>query len=737
MSSAGWRRLALTALAFSAINNGVSPLPVSPTPSTTPTPTLSATPSPSFLPLFCASCTIYKYEVYDNYQFWEVPADADYSYLGVALWGAGGWWSSGFLNRERTRGAFVMGALPVVRGELLRIIVGSARRTSADYHGCGASATLPQDTSSRGKGGGRSAIQRRLTQLPDSVFTDLAVSGGGGTAIGSSTVSFIGPECVSDGGALRVASGPSTIAGASDANYQSCTNGVLGCGTGAGGGGFCGGMNTSTSNLICGGGGSSLPSNLVCPVVADSQFGNLTSGVLLPSTGTLGTGGSDGAVWIWILPPTWEPCMPGFRLDPSVSPTPSPSLSPTSSPTPSTTASESRTPSTSPSHTSSHTPTPSLSPTPSPTPSTTASESRTPSTSPSPSVSPTPTSTLSASQTPSPSLSPTSSPTPTSTLSASQTPSPSPWPFLQIGIGMGRNNLTALGSPEAVEALRGALAGVSSSSTTGGSSSVVVVAPPLLVRVVSVCGVAPRVCSYRGGGRRLLLLESSHGRALSGDSLTDVLVEAELLFADAQSLEGALSSMSNDPQAWKSRLAAALANSTVAVLGSVSLTAFTVLASSTGKRGASSDAGEGNGLFATVPVALWMLVVAAVLVALSCVVVGTLCYCCARRGGGKGGAQVGPSTTTTTTVLSSAPPPPGYGGWVQGVPPSGRGDGQGGMVAQLPVSFAPAQVQNKGGGGPGGAAGAAAGGAAAAPPRWYLAQSRRLGEGEGGGGALM
>jgi len=102
---------------------------VSPSPSSTPTPTLTPSPSPSYLPLFCESCPRVQYGVFDDYQYFDVPRNASYEWLGVALWGAGG--KTGSYSRFESRGAFVMGALRVFRGERLRIIVGSSRAAAA------------------------------------------------------------------------------------------------------------------------------------------------------------------------------------------------------------------------------------------------------------------------------------------------------------------------------------------------------------------------------------------------------------------------------------------------------------------------------------------------------------------------------------------------------------------------------------------------------------------------------
>jgi hypothetical protein len=627
----------------------------SPSPSFTSTATMTATPTPSYLPLYCASCPLYKLSVVNDYLYWSVPVDAPYSWLGVAMWGAGG--SSTWPGFSRTvgvvdpvihgtRGAFIMGALRVVKGETLRIIVGSAGGSSADYHGCGSTYVI--DSQNSAKGGGRSAIQRRLQELPESAFKDIAVAGGGGGIATQYWVTYTPREdqCVSDGGSASTASGPAAAAGASTANFSSCVNGLSGCGVGPGAGGFCGGGSTvgpdkyGGDTFVCGGGGSSNPSNLECAYGADSQKGNLAN-LHLPDVGTLGSLGSDGGVWIWILPPSWEPCVkPQFPTPSATS-----SASATMSPSPSATQSS----------TSTFTPTASSTSTPSPTPSGTPTASRTST----PTTSPTPTSTSSSAN------SVFQSPTPTPSTS----PSSSPWPALDVRLGLGNANLTALAEREALGFFEGALLDCMGPAA-------------LAARVLSVCAATtPPGCTYTAASRRLQVADDDAGPRVLSNVLGYVLVTAEVLFLSPSSLSTAAASVESAPSAFSARLSSALVNTGAAMFGSVSLSTLGVLVQSRGG-GVSPPTQEPSAglLFSTVQVAGWVFVVVA---ASTLVVLVTAVAITRWRMKGRvapsssegATANYSPTTTASTTATTAFVSSQPVGGWVvsNDVPPQRRG----------------------------------------------------------------
>ena len=149
------------------------PASQSPTPSAPLTPSKSPTISamPSRIPVLCPStvCVQYAFFPQPTWQFWLVPASADYHFIYVAIWGA-----SGGINNDRYPwlggyGAFAAGAVAVVPGEALRIIVGAM--SPLETGGCGGWS----------HGGGRSSIQRMINGSFEDI---LSVGGGGGGAWG-------------------------------------------------------------------------------------------------------------------------------------------------------------------------------------------------------------------------------------------------------------------------------------------------------------------------------------------------------------------------------------------------------------------------------------------------------------------------------------------------------------------------------------------------------------------------
>ena len=319
-------------LLFTLPSSTVISQPVSPsvsfTSTPTPTTTLTITATPAHWPGYvCPDCPIYRFDVFDDYQYWQVPLTATYKYIAIALWGAGGTVPLNSPSYKRrfhsTYGAFVTGVLPVTAGENLRIIVGASGATENDYHGCGSRYLNQENT---GKGGGRSALQRVIQELPSQVFADVVTAGGGGAIILEAGMISFPPSCDDPGHGSSINQGlsTSTIGGHSDEQYSTtCLNGNRNCGNLGGGGGYCGGTSVAPAQFSswnnpprCAGGGTSYPKNLLCGYVADMYFGNLSS-VRLPIVGSPGTPEHDGAVYIWILPDDWKPCEPGIVILPS------------------------------------------------------------------------------------------------------------------------------------------------------------------------------------------------------------------------------------------------------------------------------------------------------------------------------------------------------------------------------------------------------------------------------------
>ena len=241
----------------------------------------------------------------------------------INLWGSGGGGSGG-------HGAFVSGALQVVHGETLRVIVGT-NTDSSEESGCGGASS----------GGGRSSVQR----LIGSAYVDVATAGGGGSGMKWSAPGgdagagpFAGNGSSSDDDPGQVAAG-----GILNATGL-CAQGSRGCGLAGvysgGGGGYCGGLGSDDFGGGGGGGcsfsGGFNVSELSCVYLADNLIGNLAF-TPLPGDGAAQPGAS-GLVIISELPEAWAPCSPVYppqSLSPSPSPSPTPSCSPTPSPTPS------------------------------------------------------------------------------------------------------------------------------------------------------------------------------------------------------------------------------------------------------------------------------------------------------------------------------------------------------------------------------------------------------------------
>ena len=257
--------------------------------------TISAPPTPSVsqsaipAPL-CASCERFTFTPAPEYLEWQVPANPEYSWLSVYLWGATG---GGTTNGV---GAYVSGALRVVAGETLRLLVGAASKS--DFNGCGG-------VGLGNPGGGRSAIQRSVS----GVFSDVVTAGGGGAG-SNEYCPDLGPDTFCPGGhagrGMSGYSGSPSNNGGSSADYSGlCSVGTRSCGedapaggwaNGGGGGGWCGGTAANGG----GGGGSSNPSALSCVVTADFFSGNL-SRTFIPQS-------YQGLIVISVLPPQWEPC---------------------------------------------------------------------------------------------------------------------------------------------------------------------------------------------------------------------------------------------------------------------------------------------------------------------------------------------------------------------------------------------------------------------------------------------
>lgn len=311
-----------TATATATISGSRTGSPA-PSPSTSSSATRSTTPSPSFLP-WPKAITHFEATTGSDMRTFTVPATVNV--IEVALWGAGG--GTMAAPAFGGAGAFVTGMLPVTPGETLRIITGRPGR------GCGAAAA-PQDADvtdaeaaggggGRGfditvggmrlcasSGGGRSAIQRRMTVGGVDVWYDVVASGGGGggvysytalqprggmaswnatgargsdlrptTSGGDSSAAAVGGGGASTemGGeanaallaassALGVVSAPAAGTATRGGHSLFCPNCAygnassmgLGYGSGGGGGAFGGG----SGGRLGGGGGSSLISNLV------------------------------------------------------------------------------------------------------------------------------------------------------------------------------------------------------------------------------------------------------------------------------------------------------------------------------------------------------------------------------------------------------------------------------------------------------------------------------------------
>ena len=279
---------------------------ISPTRSSSKTMSATRSASPSPTPL-CppSSCTPYTFTARSYEQTWVVPLTPTYSYLFVNLWGAGGGYQSDtFYNYGG--GAFMSGAIAVVPGETLRIIVGGFNGLSA-FLGC---AGKSEASYGGNYAGGRSAIQRLL----NGNMTDILTAGGGGGSRGAPPYGYY----------LAYSAGFSTSDG------TTCIRGVRNCGNNgslgmgiASGGGWCGG--------VTGGGGSSFNATyLFCAYRANPYF-NTSQYTPLPG-GNAGKVNNDGLVIISAMPQTWQPC---DTILPSVPDSPTISISGTITPTPS------------------------------------------------------------------------------------------------------------------------------------------------------------------------------------------------------------------------------------------------------------------------------------------------------------------------------------------------------------------------------------------------------------------
>lgn len=230
-------------------------------PATTVTPTgapstrvpLTLTP---YTPLYVLSYT-------GNYINFTVPIKA--TGLSFYMWGGGGGGGAdgGFATSYSGAGAYLQGRLSVIEGEQLRIIVGQGGQrnyityysTMTDAQGGGGAGTV--------QGGGRSAIQKYISNA----WTEVVTAGGGGasprTNYGGSggNAYFTGTSQAGTGqnGASGGGQGGSASAGgAGTVNWQSSPSGIASSGGTQGFGGQAGGHSGYTlgqSIHLPGGGG--------------------------------------------------------------------------------------------------------------------------------------------------------------------------------------------------------------------------------------------------------------------------------------------------------------------------------------------------------------------------------------------------------------------------------------------------------------------------------------------------
>lgn len=288
-----------------------------------PSMTSSAAASPSSLP-WPNAITHFEPTTGADVRYWTVPATV--SVIEVALWGAGG--GTMAAPAFGGAGAFVTGMLRVTAGETLRIIAGRPGR------GCSPATAAQQDANTtdaeaagggggRGfdvtvggmrlcasSGGGKSAIQRRVSVGGQDAWVDVAAAGGGGGGVYSysamqprggmaswnatggrgsdlrPTTSGGDPSYAVGGGGASIQMGGEASAALVDASaavgvstgaafgaadrgghallcpgcaYGNSSAMGLGYGSGGGGGAFGGG----SGGKLGGGGGSSLISNLI------------------------------------------------------------------------------------------------------------------------------------------------------------------------------------------------------------------------------------------------------------------------------------------------------------------------------------------------------------------------------------------------------------------------------------------------------------------------------------------
>ena len=145
--------------------------------------TASQSPSPSSTPSMSATQSppaVIPFSYNGNFQYFTVPPNV--TSIGITMWGAGGG-GAGFVALGGA-GAFVSGNLPVTPGETLRIVVGrggpykgSPGNAAQGNGGGGWSLTVLNPSFFPGAGGGRSAVQRRISA---NAYGDIVTAGGGG-----------------------------------------------------------------------------------------------------------------------------------------------------------------------------------------------------------------------------------------------------------------------------------------------------------------------------------------------------------------------------------------------------------------------------------------------------------------------------------------------------------------------------------------------------------------------------